>query len=222
MKKKLLSTVLLMAAGAAFAPGCGQIEIGTVHAGGQSESADAGAAAGSPDGGSSTVLPPAGGAPGAGGAGAPGVGGAGAPGAAGESSVGVAGQDSEATCALPPVNSWRGCFGGQPCQVCSTLIADYPLYLARHPDCQSYYACDHGVQNTCSSSCPRPSGADQCDGTVGNWKGCRGLGCYVCTELVADYPHYFMNHPFCISNNTCEGTYFTCSAACPSPEENDR
>ncbi len=216
MKTKRTATVFLLALlGAAWAPGCGQIEVGTVGGatgaiGGQPDGAEAGAGANSePQGGVSGILP-SGGAPGQASAGA-----------ADPGSAGVAGADG-ASCAPPGEEPWPGCFADQPCSVCASAIKNYPLYLLRHPLCESFYACDHGGQSACSSDCPKPGAADQCDGTVGNWRGCRGLGCYVCTELVADYPNYFVNHPFCLSNPTCEGSYFTCSAACPGPTEADR
>ena len=144
--------------------------------------------------------------------------------AAGEAAAGASGQDTGKSCAPAGDDSvsWPGCYAGQPCFVCAASIAEFPLYLRRHPHCESYYACDHGPQSACSTDCPPPGDADQCNGTEGNWDGCRGLGCYVCTELVADYPNYFVNHPFCLSNPTCEGSYATCSAACPEPTEDDR
>jgi hypothetical protein len=177
--KRRFAVLLLVPLGAAFAPGCGQIEVGSGEAGG------------------------------------------GAPNAAGQSSASASGQDAGASCAPPGDEPWPGCYVDQPCSVCASAIKNYPLYLLRHPQCESFYACDHGTQSACSSDCPKPGPADQCDGTVGNWKGCRGLGCYVCTELTADYPNYFVNHPFCISNSTCEAQYFTCSAACPKPTDAD-
>jgi hypothetical protein len=60
-----------------------------------------------------------------------------------------------------------------------------------------------------------------CDGTEGNWAGCRGHGCAVCVELVAEYPNYFVNHPFCVPNPTCENNYYTCNEHCPPPSAAD-
>jgi ABC-type cobalt transport system substrate-binding protein len=60
-----------------------------------------------------------------------------------------------------------------------------------------------------------------CNGTTGQWSGCRGNGCAVCWELVSSYPYYFINHPSCTPNTTCGGLYFTCNAACPSPSSSD-
>jgi len=40
----------------------------------------------------------------------------------------------------------------------------------------------------------------------------------VCSELVKDFPRYFINHPECKSNPTCGGQRFTCDAACPAPK----
>ncbi len=207
--KRRFTAIFLVLLAAALAPGCGQIEVGTGAIGGQPTSADAGADAGGgqDEGGVAGILPSGG-----------------APGAAGQAPAGAAGQGTDASCAPAGDGdeTWPGCYVGQPCSVCASTIRNYPLYLLRHPQCESFYACDHGTQSDCSSDCPRPGPADQCDGTLGNWKGCRGLGCYVCTELTVDYPNYFVNHPFCISNSTCDGQYFTCSAACPKPTDADR
>ena len=60
-----------------------------------------------------------------------------------------------------------------------------------------------------------------CEGVAGQWSGCRGTGCSVCSELVANYPCYFQNHPNCASNSACGGLYFTCSDACPAPSQAD-
>lgn len=60
-----------------------------------------------------------------------------------------------------------------------------------------------------------------CDGTPGQWPGCRGNGCAVCAELVGNAPCYFRNHPSCSPNTTCAGSYFTCNAACPQPTSAD-
>lgn len=61
----------------------------------------------------------------------------------------------------------------------------------------------------------------QCEGVAGQWQGCRGTGCSVCSELVANYPCYFQNHPNCQPNDICGGLYFTCSDACPAPTQAD-
>jgi hypothetical protein len=53
-----------------------------------------------------------------------------------------------------------------------------------------------------------PSAA-QCDGTQGQWSGCRGTGCSVCSEKLAEFPRYFQNHPSCVKNDTCAGQFFT-------------
>src|SRR5919205_4168553 len=60
-----------------------------------------------------------------------------------------------------------------------------------------------------------------CQGVAGQWSGCRGTGCSVCSELVANYPCYFQNHPSCAGNDACGGLYFTCSDACPAPSQAD-
>jgi hypothetical protein len=47
--------------------------------------------------------------------------------------------------------------------------------------------------------------------------GCRGNGCYVCAELVTNYPKYFEHHPGCVKNGTCMGVFATCNENCPAP-----
>jgi hypothetical protein len=60
-----------------------------------------------------------------------------------------------------------------------------------------------------------------CDGSPGQWPGCRGNGCAVCAELVGNAPCYFRNHPDCARNTTCNGQYFECNDACPQPTSAD-
>lgn len=115
---------------------------------------------------------------------------------------------------------WSGC-RGNGCNVCLEKVQDYPLYYHNHPACAINYICG-GQYFTCNANCPAPTTNDQCNGTPGEWSGCRGNGCHVCEELVADYPHYFINHPACTRNFTCDGQYFTCNAHCPAPTEADR
>jgi hypothetical protein len=67
-----------------------------------------------------------------------------------------------------------------------------------------------------------PAAGGQCNGTAGQWNGCRGAGCWVCAEMVAAYPNYFRNHPNCLRNTTCAGQFYQCNAACPEPDETDR
>src|SRR5687767_10571171 len=47
-----------------------------------------------------------------------------------------------------------------------------------------------------------------CNGTPGQWDGCRGNGCAVCAENLTDFPRYFINHPSCVRNDTCAGQFF--------------
>jgi hypothetical protein len=80
-----------------------------------------------------------------------------------------------------------------------------------------------GAQQDESSSEPSPAlatgpeAALTCDGSPGQWPGCRGNGCAVCAELVGNAPCYFANHPSCVPNTTCNGEYFECNDACPQP-----
>lgn len=60
-----------------------------------------------------------------------------------------------------------------------------------------------------------------CEGTAGQWKGCRGSGCTVCPDALVNFPLYFRNHPNCMPSQLCEGKYFECSANCPAPAVTD-
>lgn len=88
-----------------------------------------------------------------------------------------------------------------------------------------------GVPAAVSISLHRPGSANVsvdfpnvgvCDGSPGVWNGCRGTGCWVCTENLVEFPRYFQNHPSCLPNDTCEGLFFQCNAACPEPTDADR
>jgi hypothetical protein len=58
----------------------------------------------------------------------------------------------------------------------------------------------------------------ECSGNVSTgWKGCRGTGCLVCSELVSSYPLYFAHHKNCTAAANCENDYYTCSDNCPEP-----
>lgn len=114
---------------------------------------------------------------------------------------------------------WAGC-RGDGCSVCMEKLANYPLYFQNHPACKRNDTCANQFY-TCNVNCPSPTSADQCNGTPGQWAGCRGTGCHVCAELVANYPCYFTNHPLCNRNTTCAGQYFTCNANCPAPTSAD-
>jgi hypothetical protein len=114
---------------------------------------------------------------------------------------------------------WSGC-RGNGCAVCAELVELYPLYFPNHPECSPNYTCA-GQYYTCNEACPAPTSADLCNGTPGQWSGCRGNGCAVCAELVADYPLYFINHPLCSPNYTCGGLHFTCNENCPKPTIDD-
>ena len=114
---------------------------------------------------------------------------------------------------------WVGC-RGDGCSVCMEKLANYPLYFHNNPACKRNDTCA-GQFYTCNVNCPAPDAADQCNGTPGQWSGCRGTGCSVCAELVASYPCYFKNHPLCQRNTICGGQYFTCNANCPAPTAAD-
>jgi hypothetical protein len=67
-----------------------------------------------------------------------------------------------------------------------------------------------GNRTTCWTSNPKSATqtvsevCPNCNGTSGQWAGCRGTGCSVCAEKLTNYPCYFQNHPNCILNSTCE------------------
>jgi hypothetical protein len=134
--------------------------------------------------------------------------------------AGIAISDAAAQQCNGTSGQWSGC-RGNGCAVCWELARDYPYYFINHPDCSPNTTCG-GLYYTCNAACPAPNSSDlQCNGTSGQWSGCRGNGCAVCSELVANYGCYFRNHPSCQPNNTCAGAYFTCNANCPAPTSAD-
>jgi hypothetical protein len=116
--------------------------------------------------------------------------------------------------------SWDAC-RGSGCYVCAEQLQDYPRYTYNHPKCLVNTSCD-GEFYTCSTNCPAPTDADRCDGTPGEWEGCRGNGCAVCQELLVDYPNYAKRHPGCAINSDCQGDFYSCNASCPAPTAADR
>ena len=62
-----------------------------------------------------------------------------------------------------------------------------------------------------------------CEGTPGEWEGCRGSGCSVCSDAAnfSYYDLYFLAHPSCSLNTTCGGLHFLCNEACPEPSATD-
>lgn len=119
---------------------------------------------------------------------------------------------------------WDGC-RGTGCWVCSEKLVEFPRYLQNHPNCVKNDTCA-GQFFTCNAACPAPTDADRdvqaCTGTPGQWSGCRGTGCFVCSEKTKDYPLYFQNHPSCVKNDTCAGEFYTCNANCPAPTDADK
>ncbi|MEP7052366.1 MAG: hypothetical protein ABJB12_18510 [Pseudomonadota bacterium] len=114
--------------------------------------------------------------------------------------------------------SWVGC-QAPACGACTSApeLINHPLYFQNHPNCAAMTSCP-GARTACGAACPPPTDADLCNGTTGQWRGCRGTGCYVCEELVTNYPKYFEHHPNCVKNGSCAGTgYATCNANCPAP-----
>jgi hypothetical protein len=116
--------------------------------------------------------------------------------------------------------SWAAC-RGSGCYACAEKVKDYPLYTYNHPKCVVNTTCA-GQFYPCSTNCPAPTSADRCDGTPGEWAGCRGNGCGVCKEKLVNYPNYARRHPACAINPTCAGQFYTCNANCPAPTDADR
>jgi hypothetical protein len=125
------------------------------------------------------------------------------------------GGTSGAPACLPSAMTWSGC-QALTCGACSSAVSSYPLYFTHHPTCTPIVSCP-STFSACGAACPPPSSADLCDGTPGQWNGCRGNGCYVCAELVTNYPKYFEHHPGCVKNGTCMGVFATCNENCPAP-----
>jgi hypothetical protein len=112
--------------------------------------------------------------------------------------------------------------------VCAEKLTAYPFYFANHPKCTLNTSCD-GAFYSCSTLCPEPTsydrdGGSECagDSSSNSWLGCRGSGCAVCKELISAYPKYLQNHPSCILNETCGGSFGYCSSRCPAPSIADK
>lgn len=54
----------------------------------------------------------------------------------------------------------------------------------------------------------------------GDFIGCRGTALHVCDEQVD--PRYYSNHPSCQRNPVCDGRYWACDVACPTPTAAER
>jgi len=117
-------------------------------------------------------------------------------------------------------SSWSGC-RGTGCTTCAEKTGAYPLYRYNHPKCGISNTCGNSFY-ACSTNCPAPTAADLCDGTPGQWAGCRGSGCTVCQEKLAQYPNYARRHPMCTVSTSCANRFFTCNANCPAPTDLDR
>ena len=132
------------------------------------------------------------------------------------------------TCDPAPDTSssrWDGC-NGSGCSVCDDFIGSaYPKYFDHHRNCSRNTACN-GSYSRCSNNCPPPTIVDSCNGLSDDyphWDGCRGSGCFACSDLIdVPYPKYFANHPECTRNTTCDGSHGRCSASCPPPSDLDR
>jgi enediyne biosynthesis protein E4 len=60
---------------------------------------------------------------------------------------------------------WKGCMNNG-CNVCATLLVDYPRYFDNHPYCiPNYtYQCVANAPTTCNSNCPAPTALDTATG----------------------------------------------------------
>lgn len=137
----------------------------------------------------------------------------------------TAAQDIQPMACNGTPGEWNGC-RGTGCSVCTELVANFPYYYQNHPSCQRNTIC-YGQYFQCNAACPPPTEQDrtypaQCNGSPGQWDGCRGTGCSVCAEKVANYPCYFTNHPRCAENNICYGQYYQCNDSCPAPTAADQ
>jgi hypothetical protein len=121
---------------------------------------------------------------------------------------------------------WAGC-NGSGCSVCAEQVdSSYPKYFDHHRNCSRNASCN-GSFSGCSASCPPPTPEDSCDGLPSDdfrgWDGCRGSGCSGCSDLIdGQYPKYFLRHPDCTRNTSCNGYHYRCSASCPAPTDDDR
>ncbi len=79
-----------------------------------------------------------------------------------------------------------------------------------------------GCIETCQSDGSWSKNTSLCGGTNSGWKGSRGSGFAVCSELLVDYPCYKLNHPDCVVGNSCSGIQGTCNSSCPTPTAADR
>ncbi len=81
-----------------------------------------------------------------------------------------------------------------------------------------------GGEDSGASSFDATAEAVSCVGSPSGWIGCNDNGCGVCVSAVAEYLHYFTNHPGCWPNSgtSCTtGGAFACSADCPAPGPED-
>lgn len=129
--------------------------------------------------------------------------------------------DPSASCS-GSAGKFLGC-QGTACAACAEKLTAYPLYFFNHPDCNVNYACSGRKYGKCSTSCPPPKAADACTATKGQWKGCGTNACAVCSDLLADFPHYLQNHPGCTRDVACGSrAKAVCNARCPAPSDGDR
>jgi hypothetical protein len=85
--------------------------------------------------------------------------------------------------------------------------------------------CDSGPLDVLQRACSmRLATAEECrPPESGSWSGCYGNACSVCTKSVRDYPYYFVWHPCCDPNASCNSnTPKRCNERCPPPSARDR
>jgi hypothetical protein len=116
--------------------------------------------------------------------------------------------------AVPPSGTeWEGCTE-DGFAVCTELVLD--SYFDARPQCAAA-TCGDGPYFPCAPLCGERDDNEYPAGSSDNWNGCRGSGVWVCTELANS--EYFDNHPACIPNDTCAGSFFACNEICPPPTD---
>jgi hypothetical protein len=127
--------------------------------------------------------------------------------------------------ASSPIPSTSGPNQDERTSVASEALSGKPtpfFCMEGDVNCCGNGICDAGEScQRCSIDCGPCPPPPTCNGTPGQWSGCRGNGCAVCAENVSNAPCYFQNHPSCARNTTCMGQAFTCNAACPAPSAAD-
>jgi hypothetical protein len=103
------------------------------------------------------------------------------------------------------------------------LYQGEPTGTATQNNARSINNVRHVVANFRASVPAEGGSGGTCSAKKSKFKGCKGGGCKICAEKIADYPDYLANHPGCIVNAKCKGKgYVKCSTTCPAPTDADR